>query len=83
MAEPYESVLVRVENVEVTNPDPGFYNLEVDGVLLVEPFFMELGQHAMGTVFTSITGPLMYSFEAFRIRPRTQADLVVNDVGGG
>lgn len=80
-AEAYESVLVKVENVMVTDAAPGFGEFEVDGVLRIDDFFypFEGPMVSNGDVFTSIVGPVMWSFDNFKIAPRSLDDL---DGGG-
>jgi len=82
-AEAYEGVLVRVENVEVTNADLGHGDFQVAGSLVVDDWFLFVEDMTprppMGVVFDSITGPLMYSFEEYKLAPRTLDDFV----GGG
>ncbi|MEM9070168.1 MAG: lamin tail domain-containing protein [Myxococcota bacterium] len=80
-AEALESVLVRVDNVTVTDALPdapddfGEFavddNLRVDDeMFLTEPF------PSVGEMFGSITGPLGFSFMNTKIRPRDIADVV-------
>jgi hypothetical protein len=82
-AERYESMLVQVASVSVTdaNPDdPGDYNeFEVGGCLRVDDEVCPtcwLDQPAVGTTYSSITGPLTYTYGNSKLLPRTAADLV-------
>ena len=78
-AENFEGVLVRVENVTVTDPDLGFGEFEVDGVLSVDDLFFDQNDWMLPNLddtFQSLTGPLDFTFDDFKITPRTQADLV-------
>ena len=75
MGESYEGVLVRVENVEVTNPDLDYGEFEVDGCLNVDDL-MYLHVATLGEVFASVTGVHNYSFENYKLEPRSAADLV-------
>lgn len=79
-AEQYESVLVQVDDAAVTNPDAGFGDWEVEGGVIITNFFLDAQQAAIvptaGSTFDSIAGPLLYSFEQYRIAPRTPADVV-------
>jgi predicted extracellular nuclease len=81
--EAYEGVLVRVEDVEVTDGDLGHGDFEVEGGLIVDDWFLFAAgtspKPPMGIVFDAITGPLMYNFEEWKIAPRTLDDFV----GGG
>ena len=77
--EPYESVLVRTGAVSVTSENPddpkGDYGeFEVEGCLRVDDLFIEENP-AMGTTFSSVTGPMYYSYDNAKIAPRTAADL--------
>jgi cytosine/adenosine deaminase-related metal-dependent hydrolase len=82
-AERFESMLVSVANVSVsdTNPDaPSDYDeFEVDGCLRVDDLLCAscwLDQPANGTLYSSITGPLTYSFSNTKLVPRDAADLL-------
>jgi hypothetical protein len=76
-------VLVRVENVEVTNPNLGHGDFEIAGGLIVDDWFLfamdMTPKPPGGIVFDAITGPLMFNFEEWKIAPRTLDDFV----GGG
>ena len=80
----YQGVLVQVENVAVTQPVNQHGEFVVDGGLLVDDFFVT-GDDApdpnVGAVFDSITGPLYFSFDKYRILPRTRDDLVGGEGG--
>lgn len=78
-AEPWEGVLVQIEGVTVTNDALEFGEFEVSGGVHVDDVFFNMADWtipAVDTAFTSITGPLYYSFEAFKIGPRDANDLV-------
>jgi DNA/RNA endonuclease YhcR with UshA esterase domain len=84
-AEDYEGVLVRVENVMVTdiNPDDpeDFGEFAVTGDLRVDDVFFAMAdwtKPALGTSFAAITGPLIYGFSNFKLAPRDAADLEAN-----
>jgi len=78
-AEAYEGVLVRVQNVAVTNLNPDapqtFGEFEVAGALRVDD---DLYKHTPtdGETFASITGPLHFSFGNFKLLPRSAEDVV-------
>ncbi len=85
MNEDYESVLVSVENVTVTDENPDapeeFGEFEVTGALRVDDVFFAISdwmKPAMGQSFASITGVLIYGHENFKLEPRDSADLVEN-----
>lgn len=70
------SVLVRVENVMVTNPDADFGQFAVDGGLLIAPsLYTIMPAPGMGEEFSFLQGPLDFSFENTKIQPRNIADV--------
>jgi hypothetical protein len=88
-AEAFEGVLVRVENVRVlsVNPDAPFdrgewsvglplpefpETVRVDDLMTPRPAAL-----AVGDCYASITGPLHYAFGAYKLEPRSEADLVL------
>ena len=76
-AESYESVLVKVKGVEVTNKYLGSSNFEVTGGLAIAPTIHKYeGDISKGTKFESIQGILLYSYDAFRLAPRDNDDVV-------
>ncbi len=83
-AEQYESVLVQVQDVAVTNADLDFGDWEVAGGTVVSNFFLDAQQTAIvptaGSTYASISGPLLFSFGAFKIAPRTLADVTAGMV---
>ena len=77
-AEAYEGVLVQVKNAKVTAAVDMNGEFIVDGKLRVDDlFFAKIDWVApkVNDIFTSITGPLAYGFNDFKISPRTAADL--------
>ena len=74
-AEMYEGVLITVENVEVTNPDLGYGEFEIDSSVAVDDLFY-LHKPAKGDTLTSITGQLTYTYGAYKIVPHN-ADSIV------
>ena len=82
-----EGALVKIRNPQVTNaaptPGPGdgmdgapTYEFEVDGGLLINDFlFPGLPQPANGTQYTEIIGHLRYANDAFKLEPRSAADI--------
>jgi hypothetical protein len=92
--EPWESVLVTVPDLTVTDEDLGFGEFEVEdaaGATLVVDDQIHwfsvaaAGSLTVGYAFDAITGPLNYSFGAYKIEPREELDLVpaTSPVGGG
>jgi len=82
LAEQYESVLIRVNNVTVTlqNADTGgdYDELEVTGNLRVDDaIYAELDNtYPVGTQFSALVGVLYYSFDNFKIEPRDAGDIM-------
>ena len=77
-AENYEGVLVQVKNAKVTAAVDMNGEFIVDGKLRVDDlFFAKVDWVApkVNDAYTSITGPLAYGFNEFKISPRTAADL--------
>jgi antitoxin component YwqK of YwqJK toxin-antitoxin module len=76
-AEMYESVLVKVNNVEVTNNNLGHGTFEVTGNLAIsKDLYYYPGDRSIGTKFNSISGVLIYSYSAFQLAPRSGEDFV-------
>ncbi len=87
--EPYESVVVRVENVEVTDDSQGFGNYVLsDGLTLNNQYLFAAGeqfQPVNGDTFGALIGPLArntYDPPFFYIAPRTWDDVIDWDSGG-
>ena len=80
-AEAYESMLVRVESVAVTNsnPDGGsdFGEMEVGGCLRVDDRYYAGYARTLGFVYTAIQGPLFYNFSNFKVLPRRADDALL------
>jgi predicted extracellular nuclease len=78
-AEAYEGVLVMVENVEVSAPVDMNGEFIVDTKLRVDDLFFAKADWvapAIGDTYQSIVGPLSYSFNEFKLAPRTAADIM-------
>ena len=76
--EQYESVLVRVEDVVVSNPDLGYGEWEVDdgsGGIAVD----DVGSYSYVPVLNDpldfVQGPLNYTYSAFKIVARDEGDI--------
>ncbi|HNT27646.1 MAG TPA: hypothetical protein PKH10_05615 [bacterium] len=79
-AEQWESVLIEVHDVTVTNEDLGHGQWEVTGGLVVDKkLFYYPGERSTGTRFKRITGILVYTYDAFKIAPRDADDLELDD----
>jgi hypothetical protein len=80
LAEPYESMLVRVDGAAVTNsnPDGGsdFGEMELGGCLRVDDRLYAGYARTLGTVYSLMQGPLYYSFSNFKVLPRRASDAV-------
>jgi hypothetical protein len=80
--ERYESMLVEVTDVDVTDANPDapsdFDEFEVEGCLRVDDLLCAdcwADQPTVGTNYPAITGPLYYSFSNTKIVPREASDL--------
>ena len=85
MSEQYESVLVQVEDVMVTDENPDapeeFGEFAVTGGLRIDDQFFSMADWEKPTVgqgYASITGLLVFDFDNFKLEPRDDADLVQN-----
>jgi len=77
--EEFESVLVRVFNAECTNANAGFGMWAINdgsGVAKVDSMFYKYPNPVQGESY-NVTGPVMYSFNEFRIEPRNAADVEI------
>jgi hypothetical protein len=76
-AENFEGCLVQIEDAEVTAPVVKHGQFTVDDTLLVDDqFFLPTPgpKPPMGTKFTKLVGLMTYTFEEFKLIPRTCAD---------
>jgi hypothetical protein len=81
-SEQYEGVLVTVETVNCTNPAVGFGVWELataTDTILVDDVIYEYITPVINGVY-SVTGPLYYAYNEFKILPRYLAD-IVNSTG--
>ena len=83
-AESYEGVFIQVDSVTVTDNNLGYGEWLVDdgsGACRIDDdadyLFYEVP--ATGTVVSSITGVLNYSYDNFKLEPRYQSDIVDSD----
>ncbi len=87
LAEPFESVLVRVSQVTVTNTKPDcpheFGEFMVNGDLRVDDLGQWYYDAAVGDLLATITGPLNYGFGNAKLEPRYDADIEVEHKGQG
>ncbi len=78
-AEDWEGVLVTVQNVTVTAAADMFGQWEVDDVLLLDDVFFTIAtwpNPAVDDSFTALTGVMTFSFGAYKLAPRTAADII-------
>jgi len=81
-SEHYESMLVQVTGVSVTNTNPDnpddYDEFEVTGGLRVDDQIYDAldNTYTLGTTFTSLTGILGYSFSNTKLMPRDATDIV-------
>jgi predicted extracellular nuclease len=73
-AELWESCLVAVENVTVTNDYLGYGEWLVDDGVVIDDMFME-GSPINGEILDLVAGPLYYSYGSYKIEPRDSGDL--------
>jgi len=77
-AESYESVLVRIKDVNVANPDEGYGEWSVSdetGTVMIDNGDYYFWPAEYGTIL-SITGPLFYDYSNFKIAPRLAYDII-------
>jgi hypothetical protein len=78
LAENYEGVLIQVNDAKVTAAVNMFGEFKIEGDLLVDDLFIAKADWVnpmIGAVYTSITGPLAYSFDEFKLSPPKPADV--------
>ena len=76
--EPYEGVLVTVDNLDVTS-DPDSHGQETTSwgdLQLNDSFFTYFDTVGNGDSFTSVTGAVSYSYKTWLLNPRDASDLV-------
>src|SRR5690606_13637107 len=75
-AEPWEGGRGRDVDAEIAEPNDGFGQYLLSGGALVGNAFVDpLPQVQVGGTFSSVTGPLHFSYEEFKIQPTSAADL--------
>jgi predicted extracellular nuclease len=78
LAENYEGVLIQVNDAKVTAAVNMFGEFKIEGDLLVDDLFIAKADWVnpmIGAVYSSITGPLAYSFDEFKLSPPKPADV--------
>lgn len=85
--EPYEGVLVRVDSVTVTNSNLGNYQFEVrdpsGNSCIIQNCAGFSYNPSNGNFIPSIIGVIYYSYNAFKICPRRDADIIFSGDGTG
>jgi len=76
VAETYESVLVTVESVTVTDDSLMYGQWAIDDGVLIDDMFFVHPAVTNGDTFTSITGVGYFSYSEYKIEPRDAADFV-------
>lgn len=85
-AEDYEGMLVQVRQVRVTNPDLGFGEWAIDdgsGPTRADDLAPYDYTPEEGDFLIGLTGPLFYTFNNYKIQPRSDRDIgliVINEV---
>jgi predicted extracellular nuclease len=74
--EPYESVLVRAMGVSVTTDANEYGEHETDWDMVIDDMFFTY-EGGAGDSLTSITGPMNYSYETWKLEPRSGDDVVM------
>jgi hypothetical protein len=75
--EPYESTLIIVEDVTVSNGDLGYGEFELDETATVDDLLYDWSADYMlgeGDTFGSITGLVYYSYSTWKLEPRAMTD---------
>ncbi len=80
--EAWESCLVSLEDQTVTSDVNTYGEVDLSIGIPMDNLFVNFTA-SEGDVITSVTGPITYSFESYKINPRSQDDLLGVDVGGG
>ena len=75
----YNGVLVKVENVNVTEEADSYHVFGVANGLKVDDDFYSYTDPAVGTHFASISGVLAYTFNHSKILPRSADDFVIDN----
>jgi DNA/RNA endonuclease YhcR with UshA esterase domain len=84
LARNYQGVVVQVAGVAVSQPVNQYGDFVVEGGLLVSNFFLQGDDAAdpnVGAVYDTITGPLYFAYDNYRILPRSGGDLVGGEGG--
>ncbi len=80
--EAWESCLVTLEDQTVTSSVNTYGEVDLSIGIPMDNLFVNFTA-SEGDIISTVTGPITYSFEAYKINPRDQDDLVGVEVGGG
>ena len=80
--EPWESVLVSLPSQTILGDVNSYGEVDLSGGVVMDNLFFDFSTE-YGATYTSITGPMNYSFEEFKINPRDEADLAGYVAGAG
>lgn len=73
--EQWEGGLIRIDGVEMTSPVNSYGEVETTCGVKIDNMFFDF-DGGSGATCASITGALAFSYEEFKLEPRTEADLV-------
>jgi predicted extracellular nuclease len=75
--EPYEGVLLTLQGLRITSEADSYGQSDTSfGILLDDMLFYYNDYYGMGDSFTAVTGPLTYTFDAYKLEPRDIDDFV-------
>jgi hypothetical protein len=72
--EPYEGALVTLQDVEVTSDPDNYGEVTTNYGITINDLFFQ-ADLTEGTLLSSVTGAIEYSYDAFKIEPRDAADI--------
>ena len=75
--EKYESMLIKIENVNVTEVNTSEKTWVLDNYLVVDDYFYSPTDFpAVDDTFSSIVGVVYYSYDKYRLEPRSASDVI-------
>ncbi|MBN1335513.1 MAG: lamin tail domain-containing protein [Deltaproteobacteria bacterium] len=75
LVEPYESTLISLKNVTITDPDLGNGEWMLNDRARVDDLYYSFGPVAQGDTIGLLIGLLYYSDGAFKVEPRNESDI--------
>ena len=79
-AEPWEGVLIKLEDVSVLDEEIGFGEWMLNDEVRIDDLLYHINDDipdlAVGDTFESITGPLTYAYDNYKLEPRSFDDFV-------